>query len=239
MRQASILLFVLFFVTFSCKEYTGFNYDAEEPENTLSVSGLVCNIFTNQPVDSALIQIGTQRTLTDECGQYRLTYFINIDDERNKPVKVKITASNYEPDSSRIIAASGKRIYDFSLIYVAPIIRKAKLEQRKDDDFIFFFCEVEIHDYQGVADIKKVTGTFIYEYPNHSGYKSKAIALHFSEQLSDTNAVYNCEVPFKIKDALDITWNIPRKDRIFYILAEDNEGNRDNKMFRNNIQVDY
>jgi len=78
----------------------------------------------------------------------------------------------------------------------------------------------------------------MYEYLHHSEYKTYAIELIFSEQLSDTSANYRCVVPYTIKDINNTTWNIPTKDRVFYLMEEDYEGNHDYNLFKNNTQID-
>jgi len=155
------IVFLIFLVLVPCKEYIGYTYNVEELDLSVSITRMITNIFSEEAVDSTLVQIGEQKTRTYEYGQYRLLYLFTDDDVRNKPASITVSAVNYKSNSSQIIITPGGRQINVSLVYISPIILHAKLEMRDSLGFLDFPCEAVILDYQGIGDIKKYWNLYV------------------------------------------------------------------------------
>jgi hypothetical protein len=210
-----ITLFFFIFSLLGCEQYIGYNYEADEVNNTVRIYGQVVNTFTGEAVDSALVQIGVQKTLTDEYGNYTIHYIMGVDDQRDKPVQVIVSSKNYATHSSQFIVYNESKNYNIPLVYVAPIIKETTLGYEDGNNALT--CEVLVLDYQGTNDIRLVKGTFFYSKQHEPSYKQIDIEFGYFQFVSNISAIYRCKVPIILWDG----WSIPPHDRLFYIYAED------------------
>lgn len=60
----------------------------------LTVSGVVRDAYTLQPITSAVVQVGVRSTRTDETGRYALE---GIEGWEVDPVSILVTATGYDP----------------------------------------------------------------------------------------------------------------------------------------------
>lgn len=60
----------------------------------LTVTGVVRDAYTLQPITSAVVQVGLRGTRTDESGRYELA---GIEDHEVDPVSILVTATGYDP----------------------------------------------------------------------------------------------------------------------------------------------
>ncbi len=203
---------------FGCEQYLGYKYDVQEPDNSVAISGTIQNTFTGEKVDSALIQIGDQKTYSDAFGEFRIIHTIETDDERNKPVTILVTAENYLPYSNHFLIYHEDIQSSISLDYAAPVI---------DSSFVYYdsitkniICHTFITDYQGGYDIRLVKGSFFYEKEGEHIYKQFDIPLTYHTYLSNVSAEFTCFVPGTIGNG----WMLLSRGFFYYIYAEDYEG---------------
>ncbi len=213
-----------FFLFLGCEQFIGYNYDADVEDNTIRISGRVRNIFTDEPVAGALVQIGIQQTLTDYFGDYILHVDLGTDEERDKPVPVTVTAEKYDAFEDQFVIYNEDKEYVIKLVYVAPIIKEASIYPTSS----LLNCDVRIYDYQGFADIKTVQATFYYIKDFSPDMKRLDMDLEFVKFITPLSALYRC----KILSGLGDGWHLPSKDNYYYIFAEDQSGNSDYRRFK-------
>lgn len=222
------LLYLLIFLVIvnGCEQYLGYRFDVQNPDNTISIRGTVQNTFTDEKIDSALIEIGNQKTYSDEFGAYDVIHSIDTDDERNRPVSIHVSAKNYLAYSNSFIIYHEDIQHNISLDYAAPLIEKATVT----NDAVTFqiICTVLMRDYQGSHDIRSVIGSFFYEKEGSHIYKQLDIPLVYSAYVSYTSAEYTCMVP----RILDDGWTILSRGFFYYIYAEDKAGHFVRKRFK-------
>ena len=220
MKTLQHLIFRLFlFLIYGCEQYLGYKYDVQVPDNSVTISGTVQNTFTDEKVDSALIQIGDQKTYSDPFGEFSIIHKIETDDERNKPVSIYVTAKDYLPYSNRFIVFHEDILHNVSLDYAAPLIENADISFGSGENPIII-CTVLLRDYQGSHDIRMVTGSFFYEHKNAHVYKQLDISLTYHTYISFTSAEYTCVVPHTLSDG----WVLISRGFFYYIYAVDYEG---------------
>lgn len=182
------VLFLIVFTVTNCEKYFGYNYDAESLIESVSISGTVTNSFTSQPVSSASVKIGVYETFTDKNGDYLLIYPLGSDEERDKPIPVLVSATNYFPDSLNIIIYPQPLELKFSLVYGAPIIESAALVP---SDPPTATATAVVFDYQGVNDIDSVAAIFTY-FDSLNVKTEKVVPMFRTRILSDNQAEYQC-----------------------------------------------
>ena len=156
MNQIKYILFALFILIINAcdlDKMTGSESDAQPIPDSAKLYGTILDKFTENPVKNATILVGNQATFTDENGEYSFYYYLGEDEERNKPVAVKISAQNYIHLDTAIVIFPENQL-SFNLEYGAPIIRRMVI--------IGDICQTEIFDYQGADDIIQVSGSFFY-----------------------------------------------------------------------------
>ncbi len=174
----SYLFFPIILLLFGCEKFTGYNYDVEPPDNTVKVSGKIENIYTGESVKDALVQIGAQKTRTDNFGGYLLQFFMGTNEQRDNPVDIVISAPNYETLRTSVVIYPEPTRLNFKLFYAAPIIKQNVIVY---NDYRWY-CQAIVVDYQGVADIKEVKASFYYIIP----HTPKSFFLTFPLQLVKT-----------------------------------------------------
>jgi hypothetical protein len=132
---------------------TDYDHDANPIPESARMVGTIRDKHTLKPIEDASIQVGNQFTLSDENGDYVFFYYLGEDDERNKPVDVRISAHNYVPIDTAIVIFPENEV-NKNLEYGAPIIQRITV--------VDTICQAEIIDYQGADDIIEVYGIFLY-----------------------------------------------------------------------------
>ncbi len=204
-------ILTIFYVSCDMEKFIDSNYDATPLPKTAKIYGTVFNIFDNIPVYDAQVMIDSQATSTDTSGSYYLDYNLGLDEVRDKPVPICITAPKYmEYNSTSIIYPINK--IDFYIDYGAPIIQKIA----RDD----IFCQAIILDYQGYENIDSVVARFFYRPP---GQPVPITIMEFtmdSKESDSTNiGFFQCYVPLEIFYPVYLIIN-----RSFYIIAYDKSG---------------
>lgn len=223
MRLFIFLCFTAGVFFISCDTYLGYDYDAENPATTVRVFGNITNKYTGEAVDSAQVQLGLFQTLTDVYGDYAIYYELSISDQRDKPVPLSISATNYFPYSDQFILYQGTIEKTFELDYAAPMIDSAQITS----DYTGLGCSAFISDYQGYSNIRNVTGTFFYDKYGHPKFKSIDIDMNYKRASSYKSAEFRCIVPRIIEEE----WTLLAKARFFYIYVEDYDGFTDFRRF--------
>jgi hypothetical protein len=216
------LIFILFFCSLSCHDdkFWGYNYDADLSISSATISGTVTNIFTDQPVHKAKIQIGNHLTSTDIYGEYILEYILTEDDERDRKVTIQIEADRYFPYAAQKIIYPTQTELNFTLEYAAPIIKATGC-------YLQTYCQAIVLDYQGVDDIEKVSARFVYY-----DTTSNTISHQFEKELTrkqivtENLAYYQTEVnPITAYGILGATYTIRASDKSGYFTEIDHTNN--------------
>lgn len=183
-----IAIFLLLYI--SCEKITGYNYQAEPQNKAVKISGNVINKFTNQPVDGATVKIGSQITSTDTAGAYLIYYILQTDEERDKPVEVRVTAENYIPYNQQVVLYPTETEINIELIYGAPKIEENVLVPYILDFVPIYVCQARVMDYQGLNDIDSVRAIFYYENQQDNVYEKVTVPMQFVSAISDQAAYY-------------------------------------------------
>lgn len=131
------------------EKYLGYSYNADLPDNSVTISGKVVNTFTDQLVEGAIVDVNGQTTGTNYYGEYSFTYVVAIDEGYSRPIPVTVTKENYFPlHTSLVIYPTDDNVLDARLVYAAPIIQQST--------YVDSICSAEVFDYQGVNDIDSV-----------------------------------------------------------------------------------
>ncbi len=212
-----LLLSILFM---ACERLIGYNYQGEKLTKKAKIHGTISNIFTNEPVSNAHIQIGNNITLSDELGEYLIHLTLGIDEERDKPVPVIIIAENFFTFYDSLLLYPRETDYDPVLTYAAPIIKESVLTYHIPGGWV---CQARIKDYQGVEDITTVVGTFLYSRMGAIHYTVLNQNLDFIKNISKTEAYYQCTTPSSLGDG----WFLDTKTK-YKIKVIDKDGYSDN-----------
>lgn len=150
------ILIILASLLLSCdlEKLEGSNYSYNLPPESAIFIGTIYNKFTLEPVNQAEINIANQVTYSDENGKYILYYHYGKDDQRNQPVDVKVSGTDYiDLDTSVVVFPENK--LNAYIKYAAPIIQKIALV---DTNYI----QAIVFDYQGYNDIVTVKAQYAY-----------------------------------------------------------------------------
>jgi len=217
----SILLLICLLGTVSCdlEKLTGYKHDYNPIPESARIFGVVKDRHTFTPIPNALIMAGNQATYSDTSGNYLLYYYFNEDDDRNKPITMKMKATNYLKVDTSLVVFPENEVDIFS-VYAAPIIlNHALVDMICTEVSCQAYCQVIIFDNQGVNDIVRVYGKFAYRRPNE-----KIPALHTEARLfrvkydTTKTGYYQAAIPQSIEgfgDLMDI-FTVYAEDRLAY-----------------------
>jgi hypothetical protein len=193
----STLTVILFFSGCDADRYLGYNYEADQFNKEARIIGKVSNLFTNEPVWKATVQINDFSTVTNLAGEYSLNYILSKDDEFNKEALIIVSAKNYHSDTTLTLIFEGQTEKNFQLEYGAPIIEATV-------NYQLTYCQAIIFDYQGVDDIVSVYGHFRY-LSDSSGYVALELdtTLTRKETVSANRSYYQVKVEPVIADGND------------------------------------
>lgn len=154
-----IILSPLIFLISSCdlEKFTGYDHEADPIPDSAKMYGTIDSNHDQKPIKDAMILIGDQATFSDDNGEYLFYYYLGEDDDRNKPVNIRISAARHLPLDTSIVIFPENQLSK-TLTYASPLILRIAL--------VDTICQAEIFDYQGADDIIQVTGTFFYKRSN-------------------------------------------------------------------------
>lgn len=183
--------------------YTGFSYQAQELVKTAPVSGTITNVFTGDPVDAAEVSFEGQIMLTNDQGNYLGRYFLSNDDDANRAVPVTIAADKYFVQDTTLIFLPLANVLDASLVYAAPIVISAEI----NDDAI---ATAIVFDYQGADNIDVVVAFGWYAPTDGSRVNFyHEVAMDFVRQIDVNRAEFRAEL-----EPLDNAVLVPSRIRI-------------------------
>jgi hypothetical protein len=216
------LILILLFCSLSCNDnkFWGYNYDADLSTSSATISGTVTNVFTDQPVYKAKIQIGNHLTSTDIYGEYIVEYILTEDDQRDREVPIQIEADKYFPYTTQKPIYPTQTELNFTLEYAAPIIKATGCYQQT-------YCQAIVLDYQGVDDIETVSARFAY-----FDTALNTITYQFEKELTrkqivtENLAYYQTEVnPVTAYGLLGRTYTIRANDKSGYFTEIEHTNN--------------
>ena len=178
------LLFVyLFFATIifanlNCEtdKFFGYKYDAERINNEVEISGLVTNVFTNEPVRLAEIDFEGQQTRANFQGQYNFRYMLTGDEAYDRAINIHMQASQFHDFDTSVIIYPEKTTINARMVYGAPIITNGELNNTTVTATIF--------DYQGISDVDSVYAIGFY-------FNDSLFTLHEEWQLMEQVEVFD------------------------------------------------
>lgn len=150
---SSIFILFLFFTACDFEKFYQSKYEATPIPISAKITGQVTDRFSKLPVEDAIVNIGNQATFTNADGDFLLNYILGSDEERNRPVEIKISAYNYLTLNSAEVVYPETNI-DFEIDYAAPIIKQICL--------VDSICQAIVFDNQGFDDISTVKASFAY-----------------------------------------------------------------------------
>jgi len=211
---STFILSILFIFLISCdlEKLDGYEYTYDPPPESAIFTGTIYNKFTFNPVWNAEINIANQVTFSDAQGKYILYYHYNEDDEKNKPVNIKISADDYlDTDTSLVVFPENKlNVY---IKYASPIIQKIALV---DSSFI----QAIVLDYQGYNDIATVRAQYAYRRPGEkypSLYAESKLTRVFVDSIN--TSYYESRIAPSIDNFGHIMaddYSVSAEDRVHY-----------------------
>jgi hypothetical protein len=180
-----IAVFLLFssLVFFNCDNFWGYDYDADPIPNSATINGKITNLFTGEPVYDAKVQVGGQSARTNANGEYSLEYQYQSDEDRNKPVQITVSATNYFSYSTSVIIFPQNNFFDATLEYAAPLISKAVLVDYYENDSTYV-CQALVKDYQGADEISSVLASFLYWNTTTRTIQPDEVEMTFDHSIS-------------------------------------------------------
>lgn len=186
-----LCLFLWFIPSCDYDRFIGYDIEAQDLLETTRISGKVTNYYTDQPVFSARLKIGSLEALTNLNGQYQITYVFTADEARNKPIAVSVEATNFFPENDSILISPLGNELNFTLRYAAPIIlrvarRISVIETDKEWLKYRVICQAVLMDYQGITNISQAFASFYY----HEAADTLKVPLFIKSILSNNTANY-------------------------------------------------
>jgi hypothetical protein len=225
MRKLVIIILALTVQLFTaCEKFTSYDYESEKIGSRSVIHGQVKNIFNFESVSGASIKIGVLDTRTDENGRYSVEYILGVDEERNKPLEIRVDAQNYYPIDTSLILFPPDMQFDLKMVYAAPMIKSAwsgvvpVLISISPDPFLTPVTQIQLNDYQGIATVDSVISIFYYAKQGDAELRKVPVLMQQDSILSTTSAFYHAVGPPHI----DVDYRY--YDRTLEIYAADNEG---------------
>ncbi|MBN2366124.1 MAG: hypothetical protein JXL67_08140 [Calditrichaeota bacterium] len=188
---STVVLLVLMGL-WGCEEYITSKIDTNLNDLNIVVSGKVTNEFTGEPVNDAMVQFDYMNTMTNDSGNYALLYTLGTDENRNKPVIFKVTASQYFPFEKEFIVYPMDNRINVSLTYAAPIVKDASIFLHKFPDYepALIVIQTLVFDYQGARDIDSVNAVLTYRNTDNGSVKTVSQPMIYIQDGSFNSAYY-------------------------------------------------
>ncbi len=193
-----------------CQEFISSNTQSQLHKTNITISGIINDIYNNTAVYEASITFGKDyQTFSDVDGRFSILYRLTTDDERNRPVRLQITARNYLPFEQEIIIYPLDYALEIGLIYAAPIIRESVLVLYQFDDFDIplYVCQALIEDYQGYSDIDSVNAIFFYLNTDTQEIRRLTIPMTLIAPASSRSAYYEATAYPQLESVWEIRTN--------------------------------
>jgi hypothetical protein len=203
------------FFLLNCEKYIGSQTDSNLNDLDIIVTGTVVNEFTNQAIKGALVNFGGRDTVTDHLGKFKLRYRLTVDNNRNKPVEMKVSKQNYFDFNWASIIAPLDFNIAVRMVYAAPIIQNSVLVRHYFvvEEMDLIVIQALIFDYQGADDIDSVGTKLYYQNIEDQTFRTSVVPMRFVEKLSHNAAHYQAVA---IPTYLDI-WQIQRNFDVYVV----------------------
>ena len=222
-RTGHILLILTAGMLSACEKYTGFDYSAGSLGSLVEVSGLITNQFTGDPVKSAEIDFGPQRTFSDSSGWYHIDFILGVDEQRDKPVILAVRADNYFSIERSLIIYPVDTVINIQLEYGAPIIEKIWVGFY--EELVIF--QTRVRDYQSIENIDRVVSEMHFFKDGETDSRALIQVMQQVELVDTDVAIYQSVAPPGLGDG----WTFDL--RKFLISAHDLDGFTDALWQRN------
>lgn len=192
-RLLVVYMMMLVFTNCDTNHFLGYNYEAEQVNQPVEISGKITNVFTGEPVTDALVTVENIPDSTDWMGEFRLRVLLGEDERSGHPVAVAVRSKKYFPlDTTAVIYPEGN-IVEQSLIYAAPIVLESSLDSN-------YHSRAVLLDYQGVDNIMSVQclGYYLHSIPNSNLPAWIAFEMTRTEILDANTAVYEGDLDDEI-----------------------------------------
>ncbi len=157
-----LMVFILsVFLITACKveEFTGFKVETISQSESLRITGQVISYYTSDSVMAAFVTIGSRQTITDEKGEFTLSYVLSESEKRNKPTPVHIVAENYYAYHDQLYLNQQNTNFVFYLKYAAPMILDATAVFQRTIEYDYI-CQAVVKDFQGISTVQTVKAVF-------------------------------------------------------------------------------
>jgi len=195
--SATIGLFMfLLFGGCDAEKFVGYNYDAEQLAKSADITGQITNIFTNEPVVEANVNVVGQTATTNQAGEYFLDYIFRGDEELDKMIPVTISAEKYYAIDTTIIIYPSNNQLNIKLVYGAPLILES---ERTDTTECCIIIRAVIFDYQGISDIDSVFAHVWYYWDNgiNDNVDEVRTLMSRTATIDEYSAEFRCEIPIQ------------------------------------------
>jgi hypothetical protein len=232
--MSKILIIIILTLLFTaCKEFTGYDYEAESIGDKSHISGSVVNTFSpDEPVVNARVQIGYLTTYTDSSGRFDVEYILSTDDNRNKPIELLVSAPDFLDLISEFIIEIPEQKINLNLDYGAPEIEKIWIGASECN----VAHQVIITDYQGIDNIQSVRTVFYYVNMLDPEVKTIPVEMSYSGQVpgSDVSAYYLAKSVFTVEQF----WNYSDRWINFTVVDKDGFGDMMTKKYSDIMSSD-
>lgn len=211
-----VLSFLLFL---SCEKLVGYKYDAKPATLSAIIHGKVTNVYNQDSVVGATVWFNNQQTQTDKSGNYFLQYFLGTDEDRDRPVNIRVTAENYIDYSDTRVIYPKDTMVNILMEYAAPKIEKIAIVPFMNDDELIYVFQVEITEYQGINTITIVKATLDYHKMHETQKTTVEKELVYVRPASPNSGYFQSVFPAGLAD----DW-IFESGNSFELLVEDEDG---------------
>lgn len=176
----------------TCEKYINSQTDSNIYDQEIIISGTVLNEFTNDPVYQASVTFQALQTFTDPKGKFQIAYKLTVDDNRNKPVQMTVSAKNYFGLIKEFVIVPIDYTFNIRLTYAAPIVRNSVFVYHQFSDYEIPLAVVQalILDYQEITDIDTAKTYFYYVNNVTQERSTSIIPMVFVEKVSKNIAHY-------------------------------------------------
>jgi hypothetical protein len=198
MYKLTWLSAICLLLVIGCEKYVSYSYEAESIASKSNVDGMVYDIHQKIPVANAEIYIGGFTTVSDNEGLYQLEYILGVDDQRDKPVNIIVTAPNYLPLDTGIVFYPGPRDLDLILEYGAPQIQKIWMGITIGQVEV----QVQVRDFQGFDNLDYIRTKLYYHKMHENEVKSYTSFMDAVpvDTLPENTFFFRSLAPFEVDD---------------------------------------
>lgn len=222
----------LVIIFFGCEKFTEYNYDSDSIGHSSHIYGTVLNTFyPYQPVKNARVELGYLTFYADSLGKYDINYILGVDDNRNKPVDIVVSAPDYHDLVTEIIVQIPEQNLNLNLDYAAPKIDSIWIGVQSN-----VYHQVIVTDNQGFENIQSVVTIFYYANIFDPVIKTRTMEMTFKGVVLESNiSAYYQAVP---SASYEEGWHYTNRWINFVVIDKDGFSQVINKKYSNIISPD-